>query len=51
MSLKTTADHVALPAALAEVAEIGFDFEWDEETDEWWDLDHTDYGPEGSVAP
>lgn len=24
---------------------------WDEETDEWWDLDHTDYGPEGSVAP
>lgn len=21
---------------------------WDTETDEWWDLDHTDYLPEGS---
>lgn len=22
---------------------------WDTDTDEWWDLDHTDYGPEGST--
>jgi len=21
---------------------------WDQTTDEWWTLDHTDYGPEGS---
>ena len=24
------------------------DVVWDIDTDEWWDLDHTDYGPEGS---
>lgn len=24
---------------------------WDMWSDEWWDLDHTDYGPEGSNAP
>jgi len=24
------------------------DVVWDHDTDEWWDLDHTDYGPEGS---
>lgn len=24
---------------------------WDTTTGEWWDLDHTDYGPEGSNAP
>lgn len=24
------------------------DVVWDTDTDEWWDLDHTDYGPEGS---
>jgi hypothetical protein len=23
---------------------------WDTDTDEWWDLDHTDYGTEGSTA-
>ena len=24
---------------------------WDTWADEWWDLDHTDYGPEGSNPP
>lgn len=24
---------------------------WDRKTDEWWTLDHTDYGDNGSVAP
>lgn len=24
---------------------------WDMETDQWWDLDPTDYGPDGSVPP
>lgn len=24
---------------------------WDIETDEWWTLDHTDYGDEGSARP
>ncbi|OQE25279.1 hypothetical protein PENSTE_c006G05762 [Penicillium steckii] len=43
MSLKTIADDVALPAALAEVAEIGFDFEWDEETDETHGCDFEPY--------
>lgn len=43
MSLKTIADDVALPAALAEVAEIGFDFEWDEETDETNSCDFEPY--------
>lgn len=27
------------------------DVVWDVDTDEWFDLDHTDYGPEGSTAP
>jgi hypothetical protein len=26
------------------------DLVWDQLADEWWTLDHTDYGPEGSVA-
>lgn len=24
---------------------------WDMRTDQWWDLDHSDYGPDGSNAP
>lgn len=24
---------------------------WDMNTDEWWELDETDYGPDGSSAP
>lgn len=24
---------------------------WDTDTDEWWTLDHTDYGADGSAAP
>ncbi|MFQ6325264.1 hypothetical protein ACLMAL_03880 [Nocardia sp. CWNU-33] len=31
--IDTAADDLALPAALAEVVEIGFEWEWDEETD------------------
>lgn len=27
------------------------DVVWDEQRDEWWTLDHTDYGDDGSVAP
>lgn len=26
------------------------DVVWDRDTDEWWTLDHTDYGDEGSTA-
>ena len=26
------------------------DMVWDTHTGEWWDLDHTDYGPDGSHA-
>ena len=25
------------------------DVVWDTDTDDWWDLDHTDYGPDGST--
>lgn len=28
-----------------------FDTVWDTETGEWWTLDHTDYGDDGSVTP
>lgn len=31
--------------------ECQLDEVWDIQADEWWTLDHTDYGPEGSVAP
>ena len=27
------------------------DVVWDQPNDEWWVLDHTDYGDDGSVAP
>jgi hypothetical protein len=29
----------------------GLDTVWDEELDEWWTLDGSDYGDDGSVAP
>jgi len=29
----------------------GLDVVWDTQTDEWWDLDASDYGPEGSTDP
>lgn len=29
----------------------GLDVVWDSQTDEWWDLDDSDYGPEGSTDP
>lgn len=27
------------------------DVVWDTRTDQWWDLDYTDYGPDGSKDP
>ncbi|MFC7640991.1 SMI1/KNR4 family protein [Streptosporangium lutulentum] len=41
--MANTAEDLALPAALAEVADVGFEWEWDEETDEAHGCDFEPY--------
>ncbi|KAL5358772.1 hypothetical protein BJX96DRAFT_147259 [Aspergillus floccosus] len=41
--MKTIPEDLTLPAALAELAEIGFEFKWDDETDETRGCDFEPY--------
>jgi hypothetical protein len=41
--MKTTPEDLTLPAALAELAEIGFEFKWDDEASETRGCDFKPY--------
>ncbi|KAJ5588752.1 hypothetical protein N7537_011430 [Penicillium hordei] len=43
MTIEKTPDDLALPTALAEVAEVGFNWEWDNETGESYGCDFEPY--------